>query len=427
MLQTDRSKLSLRDRLVSLWPTKSRNQEAQSPVQLKEQNLPRYPNRRWTIFSFISFFLALGLHRWVGNRPELIEKYYSRQIYPRVATLLNDVSQYTGFSLAELLVGIVIIVGLILLFRGARTFYRATGRRHVLLISAGIKLIGWAGVGLLIFLCLWGFNYGRQPLAINLSIDRRALDINELEFVTRMMITETNNNYQDAREYNSKPLSTKRWGGINSASVLTMSHAELNQFIENSYRTKKLPGDSIKVIGMPKPVYFSPFMTRMGITGIYMPFTGEANYNNDQPACELPYTIAHEKAHQRGYALEDEANFLAFLVCIHADHPYVRYSGYMMATIQLLNQLEAVAPERYNSVASQLTSGPQADLTAMYNFWSQYQGTLMEISQKVNNSYLKANHVDSGVQNYDQVVDLIVGYYYTPTEVEDRDRASSTP
>ena len=34
-------------------------------------------------------------------------------------------------------------------------------------------------------------------------------------------------------------------------------------------------------------------------------------------------------AHQRGIAREDEANFIAFLVCMASDDPYIRYSGYL--------------------------------------------------------------------------------------------------
>src|ERR1043166_6917252 len=52
----------------------------------------------------------------------------------------------------------------------------------------------------------------------------------------------------------------------------------------------------------PKPVYFSGLMSRFGVSGVYSPFTGEPNYNTLQPDCDLPFAVAHEMAHQRGYA-----------------------------------------------------------------------------------------------------------------------------
>ena len=72
-------------------------------------------------------------------------------------------------------------------------------------------------------------------------------------------------------------------------------------------------------------------MSRLGLSGFYMPFTGEPNFNDAQPDFDLPYVIAHEKAHQRGFAREDEANFIAFLVCVNSTDPYLRYSGYLNA------------------------------------------------------------------------------------------------
>ena len=39
-----------------------------------------------------------------------------------------------------------------------------------------------------------------------------------------------------------------------------------------------------------------------------------------------PYTIAHEMAHQLGYASETEANFIAFVVATETDDPMLKYS-----------------------------------------------------------------------------------------------------
>lgn len=62
---------------------------------------------------------------------------------------------------------------------------------------------------------------------------------------------------------------------------------------------------------VPKGVRFSTALSAMDFTGFYFPFTGEANLNIDSPACYLPSTIAHEMAHQRGIASEQECNFIA--------------------------------------------------------------------------------------------------------------------
>jgi hypothetical protein len=69
-------------------------------------------------------------------------------------------------------------------------------------------------------------------------------------------------------------------------------------------------------------------MARAGISGIFIPFTGEPHYDAHQPASSLPFTLAHEMAHQRGFAFESEANFVAAVVCLRSDHPYIRHSGW---------------------------------------------------------------------------------------------------
>lgn len=89
-----------------------------------------------------------------------------------------------------------------------------------------------------------------------------------------------------------------------------------------------------------KQIAVSKLMTYTHIAGVYTYYTGEANLNTNFPSYTLPYTAAHELSHQRGTAREDEANFLAFLVCMESDDEYIKYSGY-------LNLFEYVAGALY--------------------------------------------------------------------------------
>ncbi len=82
-----------------------------------------------------------------------------------------------------------------------------------------------------------------------------------------------------------------------------------------------------------KPVQLSHWWSYTGITGMYFPFFAEANVNIDVPDSGIPATAAHELAHTRGFAREDECNFLAYLACIHHSSGDVRYSGYLSAYI----------------------------------------------------------------------------------------------
>ena len=48
----------------------------------------------------------------------------------------------------------------------------------------------------------------------------------------------------------------------------------------------------------------------MGVSGIYSPFTVEANINGEMPDMEKPFTACHELSHLRGYMNEGEANYI---------------------------------------------------------------------------------------------------------------------
>ena len=89
--------------------------------------------------------------------------------------------------------------------------------------------------------------------------------------------------------------------------------------------------------GKAKPIFLSSKMSYTGISGIYFPFTGEANVNVDIPHSLLPATTCHEMAHQRGFAREDEANYIAWITCSSNDNPEFKYSGTLLALIHSMN------------------------------------------------------------------------------------------
>ena len=79
----------------------------------------------------------------------------------------------------------------------------------------------------------------------------------------------------------------------------------------------------------PKEVIVSEILSFQGLTGVYSPFTVEANYNGDMTPYNIPFTVCHELSHLRGFMEEKEANFIAFLG-LHRIRPTdFQYSGYL--------------------------------------------------------------------------------------------------
>ena len=90
---------------------------------------------------------------------------------------------------------------------------------------------------------------------------------------------------------------------------------------------------------LPKPVIASRLVSYLQTTGFFCPFTAEANINIDAPLYTIPSTVAHELAHQRGVAREDEANFVAVLACLENGDADFVYSAVTMAYTYLGNAL----------------------------------------------------------------------------------------
>lgn len=158
----------------------------------------------------------------------------------------------------------------------------------------------------------------------------------------------------------------------------------------------------------PKPLLLSEILSWQQCSGVYSPFTIEANYNNDMTSYNIPHTICHELSHLRGFMREDEANFIGHLACLGSEDVDYRYSGYLLGWIYAGNALAKVDFEAYADVYGQLTEVVHADLDANSTFWEKYEGKVAEVQETVNDAYLKANGQSEGVKTYGRVVDLML-------------------
>jgi hypothetical protein len=153
-------------------------------------------------------------------------------------------------------------------------------------------------------------------------------------------------------------------------------------------------------------------MTYTHISGVYTFFTGEANVNTNFPDYTLPFTAAHELAHQRGIAREDEANFVAFLVCSSSDDAYIQYSAYLNMYEYLVSALSRANSQYYSIIYLQLPQNVKLELKAYSKFFDKYRENVAEkVSEAVNDNFIKSNGVKEGTQSYGMVVDLAVAYY----------------
>ena len=138
----------------------------------------------------------------------------------------------------------------------------------------------------------------------------------------------------------------------------------------------------------------------------------ETNINVDVPDYSIPSTIMHELSHSYGFMREDEANFISFLGCIQSESLEFQYSGYMHALIHAGNKLAGIDMDLYTELNKTYDPGVRLDLNANSDYWDQFEDTVIqEVSNVVNDTYLKANNQSDGVASYGRMVDLLLAWY----------------
>ena len=75
-----------------------------------------------------------------------------------------------------------------------------------------------------------------------------------------------------------------------------------------------------------------------------------------------------------------------------------------------MNALRRADTEEWQAVREGLDEAVEADLRENSRFWDSYDGAVAEVSDKVNDTYLKANGQSEGVKSYGRMVDLIIAY-----------------
>ena len=157
----------------------------------------------------------------------------------------------------------------------------------------------------------------------------------------------------------------------------------------------------------PKPAFYSKLMSAWGFTGYLCPLTGESTLNVDSPAVFLPVTIAHEYAHQRGVAAEQEANFFGILAALNGGRQ-AQYSAWLLGYLYLSNALYSADPERGAASYRTLCETARADLAENNAYWDSWKGPVAETGEKVYTAFLQNYGQSLGMKSYGACVDLLV-------------------
>jgi hypothetical protein len=260
--------------------------------------------------------------------------------------------------------------------------------------TSGRNFLNCAGFLIFSFLFLWGFNYARPSFSqqIGLTIEkpdtlalRQELEIAANEAISIRKILEND------------PLSKNGF----PSDFEDKMRSDVSLFLEKQGFNAggRLRGREISPDGL---------LFRFGISGIYMPFTGESSIDNALHPLEKPFTMAHELAHGYGWTEEATANFVAYLACINSADNYTRYSGFINYYRYVASNYRRINPEAYKVFRATLPEGFRHDLEAINQRLLKYPTWFS--TDKINDIFLKSQGVTEGVASYSRIVVLVYSW-----------------
>ena len=317
----------------------------------------------------------------------LVERVYARGVYPVLRQLITGVSSQTTVVLFDwLLIGGV--AGVLVWWLSGFLRSARRGRLRALASLTGRMLVVTAAL-YLVFLTSWGLNYRRQPLATKLGYSKSRVTAVELDELAALAVAHLNRLY-DATE-------TETWPQL----------ADLPGTLGPAFERVQQRLGVIHITGglVPRRSVLTPYFRRAGIDGMVDPFFLQILVNDTVLPFERPFVTAHEWAHVAGFAHEGEANFVAWLTCLEGDDS-MQYSGWLYLVGRLL---AAVPDASRRPLADRLGPGPQSDYAAVRARLNRVVPVVQRNARRINDRYLRANRVASGVESYAEVVQLVVG------------------
>ena len=234
----------------------------------------------------------------------------------------------------------------------------------------------------------------------------------------------------DVREYSFDELYETTEHYLNEASwyALLMKRDEEGHLVENDfYEMAEIAGASYEKLCEEYPVFegttvrvkklslIGEYLMYNGIIGMYMPITAESGVPASVPGAVLGFTMAHEAGHRLGLAGEEEANFAAYLACMSSEDPRMNYSGSYNAFSYCFSVLYRIDPEKalalYESHDDEGARALKLDRKDTSETYRRYESPLKEVSDQINDTYLKTFSEENGIQSYGQVVDYLIAWH----------------
>lgn len=343
---------------------------------------PRSP--RWLLAGAGLLLAAIG--RGAAEFPSGVE-WHRTSVLPAIAGVLQRL--FGGFvsTVGEITAALLVAAALIVLLR-------SRGR------AAGAVGFG-VGLALFTFFVSWGLSYRYPPLADRLATLPAARD--DAQSAARLIDL----GERAARLVRAAAPAVSDFPG-DDAALLARINAGLGEGLSRLPASIEAAPVRGVIFGPAKFSRVSFALSRLQLSGFYFPWTGEAQINREMPRSQWPRVAAHEKAHQRGFARENEATVIGILACLASPDPDVFYAGTLGLFVAFDREMARVDREARRRIWKLLPPRAVANFEAEAAFWSLHEGAASAVSEKVNDTYLKAQGVPSGIRSYGETTRLLL-------------------
>ena len=351
-----------------------------------------------SLFSLIVFLLtvvSIVLYRIVVSNVAFAD-FFNYNLSAPVRLFMAKLTVVLPFSLAEIFVFSSPLLLAILIFLAIKNGRK--GKKS----SIKFLFVLLAIICLLFVLFVWTYSsgYHTSPIEDKMNLDRGSLSKEELYASSQIIANELNELCKDVNYDES------------GASTHPYSYDEMSQLICTGYSNFANKYGVLRTFSSRiKPLLVSEPLTYTHLSGIYTFMTGEANINSNYPDFIIASSSAHELAHQRGIAREDEANFIAFAVLLETNDSFLKYCAYLDVYSNVLNDLYSADKDLYFDVVSKVDERVLNDLRSYSRFFEKYANSkASEVVDSVNDSYLQANGQENGTKSYGMITELVCAY-----------------
>ncbi|MBQ7875056.1 MAG: DUF3810 domain-containing protein [Oscillospiraceae bacterium] len=343
-------------------------------------------------------FLLLAAGRFIPGFAD----FYHEWVYKPLGGIFGSITGIIPFSLME--AAIATGIGLLVYWLVKLVLKGKEGKSAVLRYFGGVlmKIFSIASAVFFLFAVFSGVNYYRETFSEKIGLAAEKSQVSELYELCKELIAE-------AKEAGAELEHADDGRTVFSGTDYRMAK-EAKAYFEDFASDYGFMDMGFGRFGTPKPVLFSEVMAYLQISGVYSPYTFEANVCTAGPDFLRGSTMMHEQSHLRGFMNEAEANFIAYLACSESDSEYFRYSGACLALLYSMNALYSADYELWYELRITYPEYVDADMRAQNAYIAAHETKVAEVSEAVNDTYLKLNDQQEGTRSYGKMVDLLLAY-----------------